>query len=165
MSGQTYENLRMFARLVLQLLKRLLICCMKRLFTLLSWLAASSGAWGQSMPPAPAYDPAARYSVAQMQADLAYVRGALQEAHPALYWYTPKDSLDRAFAQAAAALTHPLAEPEYWKILQTVVARVHCGHTRVQHSAAYRAWFRRQPHPYLPFTVAVRQNRLFIAQN
>lgn len=136
---------------------------MKLLFTLFSWLVLNLGAWAQS--PTPAYNPVARYSVAQMQTDLAYVRGALQEAHPALYWYTPKDSLDRAFAQAAAALTHPLAEPEYWKILQTVVARVHCGHTRVQHSAAYRAWFRRQPHPYLPFTVAVRQNRLFIAQN
>ena len=134
---------------------------MKLLFTLLSWFALSLEALAQ----APAYDPASRYSVAQMQADLAYVRGALQEAHPALYWYTPKDSLDGAFAQAAAALTHPLAEPEYWKILQTVVARVHCGHTRVQHSATYRTWFRRQPHPYLPFTVAVRQNRLFIAQN
>jgi hypothetical protein len=155
----------MFARLKVWLIKTLSVCFMKLLFTLLGWLAISSGAWAQAAPPASAYDPAGRYSVVQMQADLAYVRGALQEAHPALYWYTSKDSLDRAFAQAAAALTHPLAEPEYWKILQTVVARVHCGHTRVQHSAAYRAWFRRQPHPYLPFTVAVRQNRLFIAQN
>ena len=137
---------------------------MKSLFTLLTYLALSLGFAAQPTPPA-GYDPATRYSVAQMQADLAYVRGVLQEAHPALYWYTPKDSLDRAFVQAAAALTHPLAEPEYWKILQTVVARVRCGHTRVQPSAAYRAWFRRQPHPYLPFTVAVRQNRLFIAQN
>lgn len=138
---------------------------MKLVFALLSWLALSLRAAAQPAPPAPAYDPAARLSVAQMRADLTYVRGALEEAHPALYWYTPKDSLDRAFAQAAAALTHPLTEPEYWKILQTVVARVHCGHTRVQPSAAYRAWFRRQPHPYLPFTVAVRNGRLFVAEN
>jgi hypothetical protein len=122
---------------------------MKMLLTLLGWLGLRLAAFAQSTPPAPAYDPDVCYSVAQMQADLAYVCGALQEAHPALYWYTPKDSLDRAFTWAAAVLTHPLAEPEYWKILQTLAARVHCGHTRVQHSVAYKAWFRRQPHAYV----------------
>ncbi|MGI4736532.1 MAG: S41 family peptidase [Janthinobacterium lividum] len=137
---------------------------MKLLFILLSCLTSSLRALAQPTPPA-AYNPTQRYSVAQLQADFTYVRRALEEAHPALYWYTPQDSLDRAFARTAAALTHPMDEPEYWQLLQTLVARVHCGHTRVQHSAAYRAWFRRQPYPYLPFTVAVRQNRLFIAEN
>ncbi|TVT42564.1 hypothetical protein FNT36_00225 [Hymenobacter setariae] len=122
------------------------------------------GAVAQSAAPA-VYDPAQRYAVAQLQSDFAYLRRALEEVHPGLYWYTPKDSLDRAFTRTAAALTHPMAEPEYWQLLQTLVGRVHCGHTRVRQSAAYRAWFRRQPHPYLPFTVAVRHNQLFVAEN
>ncbi|MGI4875344.1 MAG: S41 family peptidase [Janthinobacterium lividum] len=134
-----------------------------KLALLLGCLALSLKTFSQA--PATPYDPARHYTVAQLQTDFAYVRRALEQAHPALYWYTPKDSLDRAFARTAAALTHPMSEPEYWQLLQTLVARVHCGHTRVQHSAAYRAWFRRQPYPYLPFTVAVRQNRLFIAEN
>jgi hypothetical protein len=137
---------------------------MKRLVLLLVGCLGCLGAAAQPAPPA-AYDPAQRYSVAQLQSDFAYLRRALEEVHPGLYWYTPKDSLDRAFARTAAALTHPMAEPEYWQLLQTLVGRVHCGHTRVQHSAAYKAWFRRQPYPYLPFTVAVRQNRLFVAEN
>ena len=136
-----------------------------KLLLLLGCLAVSTTAFAQDPAPAATYDPARRYAVAQLQGDFAYVRRALEEAHPALYWYTPKDSLDRAFARTAAALTHPMGEGEYWQLLQTLVARVHCGHTRVQHSAAYRAWFRRQPYPYLPFTVAVRNNRLFIAEN
>lgn len=139
---------------------------MKLLATLFGCLVLSLNAFAQanSAPPA-TYDPAQRYSVAQLQADFTYVRRVLQEAHPALYWYTSQDSLNQAFARTAAALTHPMGEPEYWQLLQTLVARVHCGHTRVQHSAAYRAWFRRQPYPYLPFTVAVRQNQLFVAEN
>jgi hypothetical protein len=137
---------------------------MKNLFLLLARCIGHLGAAAQSAPPA-AYNPAQRYEVAQLQSDFAYVRRALEEVHPGLYWYTPKDSLDRAFARTAAALTHPMAEPEYWQLLQTLVGRVHCGHTRVQHSAAYKAWFRRQPYSYLPFTVAVRQDRLFIAEN
>jgi len=112
-----------------------------------------------------AYDSTTRYAVPQLRADFAYVRRALEEVHPALYWYTPKDSLDRAFARAEAALTHPMGEPEFWRLVQTAVVRVRCGHTRVRHSAAYRAWFRRQPHAYLPFIVAVRNNRLYITEN
>jgi hypothetical protein len=137
---------------------------MKKLVFLFACCIGYLGATAQSAAPA-AYNPSQRYEVAQLQSDFAYLRRALEEVHPGLYWYTPKDSLDRAFARAAAALTHPMAEPEYWQLLQTLVQRVHCGHTRVQHSAAYKTWFRRQPYPYLPFTVAVRHDRLFIAEN
>ncbi|WP_167852237.1 S41 family peptidase [Hymenobacter elongatus] len=137
---------------------------MKKLLLLLSLCTGALGASAQTPPPVAAA-PAALYSVEQLQSDFAYLRRALQEAHPGLYWYTPHDSLDRAFARTAAALSHPMAELAYWKLLQTLVAQVHCGHTRVQHSAAYRAWFRRQPHAYFPFTVAIRQNRLFVVDN
>lgn len=137
---------------------------MKLLVLLLASLLPACFAHAQPAPAA-AYDPAHRYPPAELQADLAYVRRVLEEAHPALYWYTSKDSLDQAFTRTAASLTHPLTEPEYWQLLQTLVARVHCGHTRVQHSAAYRAWFRQQPHAYLPFLVAVRDNRLFVTEN
>ena len=135
---------------------------MKKLLLLLAWGLGRSAA---AQTPPITYDSAARFSVVQLRADLAYVRQALEEAHPALYWYTPKDSLDHAFARTEAALTHPMAEPEYWRLLQQLVVQVHCGHTRVQHSAAYRSWFRKQAHPYLPFLVAVRGNRLFITEN
>ncbi len=59
---------------------------------------------------------------------------------------------------------HPLDEQAFWRILQPLVVQVHCGHTRVQHSAAYRAWARQQPNYYFPFTVAVRQDHLFVAE-
>ena len=137
---------------------------MKNFFLLLICCIGHLEAMAQPTAPA-AYSPTQRYEVTQLQSDFAYLRRALEEVHPGLYWYTPKDSLDRAFARTAAALTHPMTEPEYWQLLQTLVGRVHCGHTRVQHSAAYKAWVRRQPYPYLPFTVAVRHDRLFIAEN
>jgi hypothetical protein len=149
---------------MLKIVLQNMLSCMQKLFLLLACCIGYLGATAQSSAPA-AYDPARRYEVAQLQSDFAYLRRALEEVHPGLYWYTPKDSLDQAFALTAAALTRPMTEPEYWQLLQTLVGRVHCGHTRVQHSAAYKAWFRRQPYPYLPFTVAVRQNRLFIAEN
>lgn len=137
---------------------------MRNVLFLLAALLSSSVANAQALakPPVGA---SVLYSVPQLRADLTFLRRALEEVHPGLYCYTPQDSLDQAFARAAAQLTHPLDEQAFWRILQPLVVRVHCGHTRVQHSAAYRAWARQQPHYYFSFTVAVRQDRLFVAEN
>lgn len=132
----------------------LIVCCLVACGYLLARTA--------SVPP---YNPSDTYSVPQLQADFGFLRRALEEAHPGLYWYTPKDSLDRCFARTAAALNHPMTEAEYWRLLQALVARIHCGHTRLQHSPAYQTWSRQQPHYLFPFTVAIRQNRLFVAAN
>ena len=137
---------------------------MRNIFLLLAGFLCSSAANAQVLPT-PTTDTPAYYTVSQLQADLTFLRRALEEVHPGLYCYTPKDSLDRAFTHAAALLTHPLDEQAFWQVLQPLIVQVHCGHTRVQHSAAYRAWARRQPHYYFPFTVAVRQDRLFVAEN
>lgn len=137
---------------------------MRYVFLLFASLLSISTGSAQTVPTPPV-DAPGLYSVPQLQADLAFLRRALEEVHPGLYCYTPKDSLDHAFARTAAQLTYPLAEAAFWRMLQPLVARVHCGHTRVQPSAAYRTWARQQPHFYFPFTIAVRQDRLFVAEN
>jgi hypothetical protein len=137
---------------------------MRRFFLLFIGLLQAHAGDAQTASPAPAGAPEV-YGVPQLQADLTFLRRALEEVHPGLYVYMPKDSLDHAFARTAAQLTQPLDEAAFWRLLQPVVAQVHCGHTRLQHSAAYRAWARQQPHFYFPFTIAVRQDRLFVAEN
>lgn len=134
------------------------LCLLFASFLLLGPVAA------QTAPKAPGDAPAA-FSVAQLQADLAFVHRALEEVHPGLYCYTPQDSLDHAFARTAAQLTQSQDEAAFWRLLQPLVAQVHCGHTRLQLSAAYRAWARQQPHFYFPFKITVRQDRLFVAEN
>lgn len=101
----------------------------------------------------------------QLQADLSFMHWALQEVHSGLYCYTPKDSLDQAFARIAAQLTQPQGKAIFWRLLQSLVAQVHCGYTRLQLSAAYRAWTCQQPHYYFLFTTTVRQDCLFVAEN
>jgi hypothetical protein len=137
---------------------------MRYVLCLFASLLATSRVSAQTAPKPQAAAPAL-YSVPQLQTDLALLRRALEEVHPGLYCYTPKDSLDQAFARTAAQLTQPLGEAAFWGLLQPLVARVHCGHTRVQHSAAYRGWARQQPHYYFPFSIVVRQGRLFVAEN
>jgi len=133
-------------------------------FLLIAGLSVFSGMYRETASKALRYAPNL-YTVPQLQADLTFLRRVLEEVHPGLYCYTPKDSLDLAFTRTAAQLTHPLDEAAFWPLLQSLVARVHCGHTRLQHSASYRIWARQQPRYYFPFTVAIRQNRLFVVEN
>ena len=39
------------------------------------------------------YNPARKYAPRQLQEDYAVFRQILEESHPSLYWYTPKDSI------------------------------------------------------------------------
>src|SRR5690606_39414174 len=44
-----------------------------------------------------AFSPAKKYSVDQLKKDYSIYRNVLEEAHPGLYWYTSKDSMDYYF--------------------------------------------------------------------
>jgi hypothetical protein len=45
----------------------------------------------------------ASFSIPQVQADLSFLRRALEEVHPSIYSYTPKDSLTRLLTNLAPA--------------------------------------------------------------
>ena len=64
-------------------------------------------------------------------------RHILEAWHPSLYWYTPKDSMNRYFDEGYAALTDSMTEPQFRKVLSKVIARVDCGHTSIRSSKAY----------------------------
>ena len=43
------------------------------------------------------FTPSKKYSPAELQKDYAIFRGALEETHPGIYWYTPKEVMDEYF--------------------------------------------------------------------
>ncbi|HEV2354129.1 MAG TPA: S41 family peptidase [Puia sp.] len=83
------------------------------------------------------FQPDRKYSPAQLQTDYRVFRGTLEAWHPSLYWYTPKDSMDRYFDEGYAALKDSMTEPEFRKLLSFVIARVRCGHTSIEPSKSY----------------------------
>jgi hypothetical protein len=110
----------------------------------------------------PAYNINRVYTTDELQKDFYYIRTILERTHPSLYRYTPKDSINYYFAQTAARLNHPMTEPEFWRILQTMVVRIKSGHTEVQPSIGYSSWLYAQEQTRLPFGVIIKDNRLFV---
>jgi hypothetical protein len=80
------------------------------------------------------FSPNKKYSPEQLQKDYAIYQDILEEAHPSLYWYTSKDSMDNYFNWGKQQLNDSLTEPEFRKVLSFVTAKINCGHTSVRAS-------------------------------
>ncbi len=83
------------------------------------------------------FSPNKKYSLQQVQKDYSLYQHILEEHHPSLYWYTPKDSMDYYFAIGNQQLKDSMTEPEFRKVLTYVTSKINCGHTSIRPS---RAW-------------------------
>src|SRR5687768_1293265 len=81
-----------------------------------------------------------KYPKSALQKDYTLFRNVLEESHPSLYWFTPKDSMDYYFDQGFAQLRDGMTERELRTVLSFVVSKMKCGHTAVRYSKYYSAY-------------------------
>src|SRR5688572_33221198 len=81
-----------------------------------------------------------KYSPQELQKDYSIYQETLEQAHPGLYWYTSKDSMDRYFAWGREQLKDSLSEPDFRKVLNYVTSKIDCGHTSVRSSKKYNRY-------------------------
>ncbi|MCK0191510.1 S41 family peptidase [Arenibacter sp. F20364] len=67
----------------------------------------------------------------QLREDFLLFRTALEEAHPGIYRYETKSSMDGSFEAIEKELHQPLNQQEFYKILNPVLAKIGCGHTKL----------------------------------
>jgi len=65
----------------------------------------------------------------QSKEDLQVLRKALEEGHPGLYLYTPKDDFDKRFEQTLQSFDRPMSLREFYLEVAPLVEKVYCGHT------------------------------------
>lgn len=83
------------------------------------------------------FDPNKEYPRAALQEDYSMFRNILQDAHPSLYWYGSKDSLDYYFDKGYNSIPDSMTEPQFRTLLAYVIAKVNCGHTSIRFSKKY----------------------------
>ena len=83
------------------------------------------------------YSPAKKYSPEILQKDYSIYQQILEEAHPGLYWYTSKDSMDHYFNCGRKQIKDSLTEGDFRKVLNYVTAKINCGHTSVRSSKKF----------------------------
>lgn len=83
------------------------------------------------------FDPNKEYSREVLQQDYHVFRNILEDAHPSLYWYGSKDSLDYYFDNGYRNIRDSMTEPQFRTLLSYVISKVNCGHTSIRFSKKY----------------------------
>ena len=83
------------------------------------------------------FSPSKKYSPEQLEKDYSIFRGALEESHPGVYWYTPKNEMDNCFDWGKEQIKDSMNEENFRKILSYVTSKINCGHTVTRASKAF----------------------------
>lgn len=103
------------------------------------------------------YTPSKKYSPAQLNTDYIIFRNMLEENHPGLYWYTPKEEMDQYFDWGEKQLSDSLNEEEFRKVLSYIAAKINCGHTVVRNSKSFSKYRDSVPPKLFPLSVKIWQ--------
>lgn len=133
-----------------------LLLALVMVITLLSSCAVSSDR---------GWTPVQRYEVSRLQRDYTLFRNILEESHPGLYWYTPKDSMDYYFDWGYRQLNDSMTEPQFRSILSYVIARIKCGHTNTRYSRKFLHYLDTARLPQFPVSIKVLANDTVVLNN
>ena len=111
------------------------------------------------------FNPTVKYSPEQLQKDYSIFRKMLEESHPSLYWFTPKDSIDYYFNWGAAQLRDSLPEYKFRMILSYVLAKIKCGHTSVRASDAAIKYSERTRGYSFPLNIKAWKDTVVVTSN
>ena len=126
----------------------------KLLFAIYIILLLSVNAHAQTGTP-----PANQFTADDLIADTRFFKAALEEVHPSLYKYIPKDTLNSLFNTAINRLSAPVTVKDFRIMLQKILSRVGSGHTYFHPNPSV---YNPKLHFYFPFLVVVRNQKLYI---
>ncbi len=112
-----------------------------------------------------AFNPDKKYDPVTLQQDYTIFRNILQEYHPSLYWFTPKDSMDYYFDNGYAQLTDSMTEPAFRNVLLNVITKIRCGHTSLRFSRKYSKYLDTAHLRTFPLSFKVWQDSLAVIGN
>jgi C-terminal processing protease CtpA/Prc len=118
----------------------------------------------QPEPKPAAFDPQRTYPVETLKEDLEVLWDVLEEGHGGFDRYTPADALRRSFDAAAAGLTAPLTEFDFYVRLLPLIAEIKDGHTLLLLSQGATATLDARP-IFFPFALRFLKDRAYILRN
>lgn len=106
-----------------------------------------------------------KFSPKKLKEDFRIFQGALEESHPSLYWFTPKEEMDREFSNAFNSITDSLTERQFRTKLLKVVTAIRCGHTSISYSKRYTRFLDTASLKLFPLAFKVWKDSLVVTAN
>jgi hypothetical protein len=121
----------------------------------------------KSMPMAEARQEILRkYPAEALRKDYDLLRELLEQFHPSLYWYTPKDSMDLIFSSYRAAIRDSMTQQQFgFNIVAPTTTAIRCGHTSFSYSKRYSAATRQLRLPSFPLVMKVYPDSMILLGN
>ena len=112
------------------------------------------------------YTPNKKYSRETLREDYSFLRKVLEEKHPSLYWYTPKDSMDYYFDEGYKAIADSMTELQFgWKIIAPLTTTIHCGHTSFSMSKGWNKFIKNKRIPSFPLYMKMWGDTMVVVNN
>lgn len=105
------------------------------------------------------FNPNKIYAVEQLKADLKFMKTNLIANHPRPYEFTAKKVFDHSYDSLLAAINQPMDEIAFRYLLMPLVAKIHCGHTKLDPSIQFQ---RSKPSGFPPFVLYYEGKRAFV---
>jgi len=97
--------------------------------------------------------------------DLQTLHQVLQENHPSVYWYTPKDSMDLHFSRALAYVKDSMSAWQFRNVVATYLVNIKCGHTSVYFSPKLTKEYTKYRFPQFPLQLKVWKDSAVVIGN
>lgn len=110
------------------------------------------------------YDPNKKYSVKELQFDLAILKDALVKIHPGLFWYQSEKEFEGEYNRVNNSINGPMTEREFFILIAPFVALVRCGHTDIVLSEMFDSYFTDNIKIF-PFKVKIINSKIYLIQN
>lgn len=112
------------------------------------------------------YNPNKKYAPQELQQDFQLLQNILETKHPALYWYTSKDSMDHNFYKGYKAITDSMTELQFgWNIVAPLTSTIHCGHTSFSMSKGWNRFIKNKRIPSFPLYLKVWKDSMMVIGN
>lgn len=111
-------------------------------------------------------DPARKFSAEAIRKDYGVLRNLLERYHPALYWYTSKDSMDYYFDRYYHAIDDSMTRQQFgFKILAPLTTHVRCGHTSFNYPKSYNRLQQKHLLPSFPLYMKIWPDTMVLVRN
>lgn len=105
------------------------------------------------------YNPARKYTVAELREDIACLHERLARYNPNLYLYTPKAALDHYFDSLSDGISAPMTDMEFYRYIGPMTSRIKDAHTSVFPNESCEWWYGNQNY-FLPLQVTCNNDRI-----
>ena len=112
------------------------------------------------------YDPGRKYPKQELQEDYSVLRNILEQKHPSLYWYTPKDSMNYYFDSLYNNIADSMTELQFgWRVVAPLTNKIHCGHTSFGMSKNWNKFISNKRIPSFPLYIKLCGDTMVVTGN